>query len=653
MWLSLKKYVLLYCLLSLPALAYAAGEERFTLNLKSVNIHALIENIAAQTGRTFIVDPRVKATINVVSPDPLDADELYSVFLSVLEVHGFAAIQSGKVTKIVPQSIIRQSPTQQINIESPADEWVTHVIPLEHVSSKLLLPILRPLVPSHGHLVTYDANNSLIVTDRVSNIQRILDVVADIDQPNSDAIDRVQLKHTSIDDILKTVNAILTNLNKNSPQPIVIVPDERTNTLFISSGTATNRAKLNAIIRNLDIPQEFHGDTNVIYLKYAEAATVAPILQAVATKQISLGVAPETAKDGKAAASTRKNVNENFSVQHDEQTNSLIITASPNVMLNLLSVLKKLDIRRAQVLVKAIIVEITNDNLRSLGFSAARTNGDNVPTAYTNLGNGATDLANIVTNNVIGSGLSLAFGKVNGMGNDFGFLLRAIASDSYNNILSTPSLVTLDNEEASILVGQNIPIVTGQTTSANNTNPFQTITRQDIGISLKIKPQINEGNSIKMSVTQGVSSIDGTSQGESSNGIITRKRDIQTTVVVDDGQTLVLGGLIDERRVDQTQKVPVLGDIPVVGTLFRYRSSTNNKQNLMVFLHPNILRDGETASYYSNLKYNNIRTQQNEERIEHILFDNTKFSLPPIETLSQLPAPSSALDDVDDDSTQP
>ena len=636
-------------------------DNTFTLNLKNTDIHSLIATVSKQTGRNFVVDPRVKAKVTVISTDPVSADGLYEVFLSVLQVHGYSAVPAGDLIKIVPDVTAKQGPVPILgdNTDS-SDQLVTQVVKVINVPAAQLVPILRPMVPQQGHLAAYAATNSLIITDRSSNIQRLTTIINRIDRPDNEEIEVVRLNHAAAAEIVGT----LTSLQRNNlggaqgPGAVQLVADDRTNSILISGDQAA-RVRTRGLIAHLDTPIESGGNTRVVYLKYANAEDMVSILQGVSQGQAKVGATTAEAGGVTAPAAVptpqpqaqgvQQNPNaaanlaaqnlaaqnavrarsssdlgtSNVDIQADANTNSLIITAPADEMQNILAVIRQLDIRRAQVLVEAVIAEITEDNTREFGINfLIDGSAKDVPVGYSNLG-GATEGALGIAGaaragtlpSSLGSGISLALGRFGSGEIDFGFLVRAIASDADNNILSTPSLMTLDNEEAEIVVGSNVPFVTGQQLSANNDNPFQTIERQDIGLTLKVKPQINEGNTIKMVLEQVVSDVNTTSLTGAAD-IITSKRSIKTTVLVEDGQTLVLGGLIDDKITDVEEKVPLLGDIPLLGNLFRYRSTQKSKQNLRIFLHTVIMRESDTASQYSNSKYKSLRSQQTIYRQE-------------------------------------
>jgi len=539
-----------------------------------------VVGIASLSGRNFVVDPRVKAKITVISAKPLNGDELYETFLSVLQVHGYSAVPSGDLIKIVPDVNAKQGPVPSYDPLTPeSDQLVTQVIKIVNVPAAQLVPILRPLVPQQGHLAAYAATNALIVTDRANNINRLLEIIKDIDRPDNEEVEIVRIKHASASEIIRILGTLQTRAGQpgQSPGAIRFAADERTNSILLSGDSAV-RLRMRGLIKNLDTPVESTGNTRVVYLRYANAADMLQILTGVSQGQARVGTSSDDqAGGGVAQPATQQVINNQgqqvarptptasivrranqqdsgpaIDIQADEDTNALIITAPPDEMRNILAVIEQLDIRRAQVLVEAIIAEISEDNSQSLGvnFGIRDPDGER-PAAITNLG-GATQTvaAAALSDGATGipGGLTAAIGRIGTGGIDFGFLLSAIASDSDNNILST----------------------------------------------LKVTPQINEGNNIRMEIEQEVSDVAPTSVAGASD-ITTNLRSIRTTVLVEDGQTLVLGGLLDDSHSETAEKVPVLGDIPILGNLFRFRTSTQEKRNLMVFLHPTILRDIETA----------------------------------------------------------
>lgn len=637
--------------------AHAKDEENFTLNLKNTDIQSLIATVSKQTGKNFVIDPRVKAKVTVVSAEPMDSDQLYQVFLSVLQVHGYSAVPTGDLIKIVPDVTAKQGPVPILgDSKDVSDQLVTQVVSIVNVPAAQLVPILRPLVPQQGHLAAYAATNSLIITDRSANISRLTSIIKRIDRPDSAAIEVIQLGHASARELVRIIGSLESNAAKGGQTvgAMKLAADERTNSILISGDQAV-RLRIRGLIANLDTPVESGGNTRVVYLKYANAVDIVTVLNGVSQGQakvgtssadsdIGRGVAPVTTAKNAANAvptlvrrstgtSTGDNSQPMVDIQADEDTNSLIITAPPDEMRNILSVIDKLDIRRAQVLVEAIIAELAESTSSAIGANyIVDGTSENRPAGYTNLGGATQNLIGSIASEgaSLSGGLSLALGRFGSNGIDFGFLLTAIASDADNNILSTPNLVTMDNQEAEIIVGQNLPFVTGQTLSSNNQNPFTTIERRDVGISLKVKPQINEGNNIKMEIQQDTENVSATTVSGASD-ITTDKRSIKTTVLVEDKQTLVLGGLMDDKLQERKEKIPLLGDIPILGSLFRYNNKEKSKRSLMVFLRPTILRDASSADYYSDIKYNEMRQKQLS------FFDNTQNGNSALDEVPVLP----------------
>jgi len=616
--------------------------ETVTLNLKDADIGALISTVAEVTNRNFIVDPRVKGKVTVISTRPMNSDEVYQVFLSILKVHGFAAVPSGEVIKIVPDVNAKQDgiPTTSEAEPGRGDEMVTRVIQVDNVTAAQLVPILRPLVPQQGHLAAYPATNVLIISDRASNVERLVSIIHRIDQVSDSEIEVIPLEHASAVEVVR----VLTSLNRAVPGPQagaraegpILVADERTNSVLLG-GDHADRLRMRAIISHLDTPLDSGGNTDVIYLRYAEAAEIVDTLLGVGK------IEEREAQQGKATTTTSRGV---FDIQADESTNSLVITAPPDIMRTLKRVISQLDIRRAQVLVEAVIAEVSADTTRELGvqwlFSGAKDGEGPIGVVnFTNSGspvadvvNGAASVANGGTFPTILDNALLGFGKTNGSFN-YVAVMNALASDANTNILSTPTLVTLDNEEAEIVIGENVPFVTGSFTSTGAsdgaTNPFQTIQREDVGLTLKIKPQINEGDALRLEIEQEVSSIADSVAGASD--LVTNKRSIKTNVMVDNGQVVVLGGLIEENIRESEQKIPLLGDIPVLGALFRSNTGDVEKTNLMVFIHPVILRDAAVTNLYTNNKYNYIRSLQlgQDEDGVNLMPDTHHPALPVIE----------------------
>jgi len=600
--------------------------ETVTLNLKDADIGALISTVAEVTHRNFVVDPRVKGKVTVISSRPMDSEEVYQVFLSILKVHGFAAIPSGAVTKIVPDVNAKQDniPTATDRNTGRGDEMVTRVVEVKNVAAAQLVPILRPLIPQQGHLAAYPATNVLVISDRAANVERLVSIIRRIDQVSDSEIEVIPLQHASAAEVVRVLNSLERAPGGAGKAPrgggegqAVLVADERTNSVLLG-GDRSDRLRLRVIISHLDTPLDAGGNTTVVYLNYAEAKDLVPVLTGVGKKI-------EGEAQGKVSAPKGE-----FDIQADEAMNALVITAPPDVMRTLKRVISELDVRRAQVLVDAIIAEVSMNTARELGvqwvFSGLNSGNGVSPVGlinFTNTGNNIADVINSASDVLNGGTLPTPAGNVLLGGgkydknDNFNYLavINMLASDSNTNILSTPTLVTLDNEEAEIIIGQNVPFVTGSFTStgAGNdaTNPFQTIQRQDVGLTLKLKPQINEGDALKLNIEQEVSSIAPSVAGASD--IITNKRSIKTSVMVGDGNVVVLGGLIEKQTGESVQKVPLLGDLPGIGALFRSKAGKVTKTNLMVFIHPVILRDSAVSEQSTSSKYNYFRALQMKE----------------------------------------
>ena len=632
------------------------GHGKVTLNLRDADLDALIATVSEATGKNFIVDPRVKAKVNLISAKPMSADELYNVFLSVLQVHGFAAVDKGGIIKIVPDVNAKQDGVDVVaNVASAgrgADEIVTEVVKLRHVQAAPLLTALRQLMPQQAALSVHPESNSLILTDRAGNVARMKDILLRVDVTGSDDVEVIRLKHASATEIVKTLTQLRSGARgaqasaaagaDGNNMPASFAADERSNSVLIS-GDRTDRAKLRAVVVYLDTPMERAGNTQVFYLKYARAKDLVPILQGSnrtvaregsTTSNTSNGLSSSnTSSFGSSSSSTSSSTinagtvgiggRQDAVVLADEATNALVITAPPNVMRELESIIQQLDIRRAQVLVEAVIAEVSEDFTKKLGvqwaaFPANGTGAVGLTTFNGLLANiasatsGGTNPLGAVS--AIGDGFNLGVGNVDGSGTDFAVLISALAGDANNNILSTPSLLTMDNQEASIVVGQNVPIVTGSYSNtgsgSTSVSPFQTVDREDVGVKLKVKPSISPDGAVRLELDQEVSSIDQRATKDSSAGLVTSKRNVKTAVLAQDGDVVVLGGLMDEAVQDSVSKVPLLGDIPVLGVLFSQKETTRTKRNLMVFIRPIIMRDKVAASRYTANKYNEFRDKQ-------------------------------------------
>jgi len=637
----------------------AAFAEKIRLNFKGADIQAVITSVADITGKNFIIDPRVKGKVTVISSRAMDSKEIYQVFLTILDVHGYAAVPSGKTIKIMPDADAKHSGVPAFtgdDLAAQGDELITQVVEIEHIAAAQLVPILRPLVPPQGHLAAFPQSNVLIISDHANNIDRLLKIIKRIDQPSSGEIEIIRLEYAAAADLVRVLNSLQQKAQKGqSPkEQATLVADERTNSILIG-GDRSDRLQLRAIISHLDTPAEIEGDTHVVYLKYANAKDLVPVLTGVgdSAKQFDLK-GPAGGKPGAAPAGVVHRAGGGkepiFNIQADENSNAIVITAPQSIYRSLEAVIRQLDIRRAQVQVEAIIAEVSSSRQAELGIQwLFDGSGGDHPVGVVNFG--STPISSIalsaasgsVGGDPFGQGMTLALGKFNSDKFNFAGIIKALEGDGETNVLSTPSLVTLDNEEAEIFIGQEVSIPSGSFTntgaSSSPTNPFTTFDRVPVGISLKVKPQINEGNTIRLDIKQKVDSISAGNAGQ--GDIVTNERTINTSVMVDDGKILVLGGLIKDDLLQNEQKVPLLGDIPILGALFRSRSTNKVKTNLMVFLRPVILRDESRAVALTNSKYKYIRDLQMEQRALGVplMSDETAPALPDLDTYLELPPP--------------
>ena len=603
--------------LCLLLMAGSVKAEEVTLNFSDADLVAVINSVSQITGKNFIIDPRVKGKVTVISSKPLNEEEVYNVFLSILQVHGFATVPTQYAIKIIPDATAKQNAAPFASRDGdPEDQLVTHVLKINYINAAQLVPILRPLVAQQGHLAAYATTNVLIISDRASNIKRIGRIISEMDRKSDSEIEIIKLEHAFAAEVvrlLSSLNVTAGDAKNPSLGQVRFTADERTNSILLS-GEKSKRLRYRAIIADLDSPVESSGNTHVVYLRYAKASNIAEILTKVGQEVIK----------GEAinADNFKSGINPDVvSVQADETSNALIITAPASVFPSLRAVIQQLDIRRAQVHIEAIIAEVLLDTALEYGvqwlIDGTNTGNAALASRFSNQGPIEGLLEGLIPPDGgdgaiagINDGLSLVLGSVGGSGVNFVTLIQALAGTSEANLLSTPSLVTLDNEPAELIVGQNIPIITGEssTTTGDLNNPFRTIERQDIGVSLKVTPQINEGNTITMKIEQEVSSVNPASLIASD--IVTNKRQIKTTVQLEDSELLVLGGLIDDKVTDTVQKVPLLGDIPVIGQLFRSTKKTNVKQSLLVFIRATIIKDPDIARSLSHRKYNYMRNTQ-------------------------------------------
>ena len=596
------------CLLAAMALAVSASstaqDSGITLNWKDADIRTIVEAVSEATGKNFILDPRVTGKVNLLSAEPMSKDAFYEAFLSILQVHGYVAVESGNLIKILPDATARQFPTAfgTANAQGP-DDMATQVIQVHNVGATQLVPILRPLIPQYGHMVAHSGSNMLIISDRAANLARMVSIIRRIDMASDDDIEVISMQNASASEIVRIMTALTqTQRADGAPVTTSLVADARTNSVLIG-GDKADRLRLRTLITHLDTPLEDGGDTQVRYLRYADAEELSTKLQTHFTTQAGAA--------GQAAGSL-----DTVSVWADTQTNAIVINAPPKMMRSLMQIVDKLDIRRAQVLVEAIIVEVIADKKNELGVSwGVEGSGTEAPIAVTNFPSFLSGIvqvgsgASIDPSGLIGEGITVGVGRISDSGVSFAAILRALEGEADTNIISTPSIVTTDNEEATLNVGQEVPFVTGSFSNTGGAggavNPFQTINRQQVGVKLSITPQINDTDSLVLEISQEISNI--AQSAGSAVDLITNQRIIETTVIVDDGEILVLGGLLEDVLRESEQRVPVLGSIPLLGNLFRSRKTEKIKTNLMIFIRAEILRDSSQTAMETNAKYNQIR----------------------------------------------
>ena len=607
-----------FCMYSLVILFFIAPIlSSETINLRDADIRAFASDMARISNKTIVLDPRVKGTVTVVSNQDLSSGEAYAVFLSVLRVNGYSAIENNGVVKVVPESSGRQDySTNRDNIDS----LFTEVIRLKQANARTLAPLIKPLINKQGHIAAYEPTNSLIIADYIGNVTRIKKLIYDLDKDPADTFELISLENTSANEIARILGTTFGRSDQGKNFGAMAI--ERSNSVLLRGQSGVIEQAKNVIAR-LDSATGSNSNLKVIYLKYAQAEDIKQILDEVALtleKEIN---------------SSDSSLKKSTTISFHNDTNALVISAQPDIMKSLEGVIAQLDIRRAQVLVEALIVEISDNLAQELGVQFLFTgDGENAPVVNQRFGTPSPDLVATVGSEVIEDssisstmrtragtsllgmeGLSAGVARYRSDGNSFATILSMIGKDADSNVLSTPSIMTMDNEQSSIVVGQEIPITTGETLSSTNNNPFRSIQRQEVGIKLQVRPQINEGNAVKMHINQEVSSIFGP-LGDMSTDLITNKRQIETTVLVEDGDTIVLGGLIDDDVQESVKKVPLLGDIPLLGRIFQSSSTSRTKRNLMVFLKPTIVRDAEDVRNISNRKYNYFEAIQELQKKE-------------------------------------
>jgi general secretion pathway protein D len=626
-----------------------AAQERVTLNFSNTEIEAVVRAISKFTGKVFVVDPRVKGTLNLTIEQPLSPEEALAALTAALRLQGVVLVESGGIVRVVPEAdaklqggAVQFGPTT----EAPrGDQLVTRVFRLNYAAAASVVQVLRPLIAPNNTITAYPANNTIVVTDYAENVRRIARIIASVDTPAGSEIDIVQLQHAIASDLAVLLGKMLDAAAQGADpsQRVTILAEPSSNSLLIRSASPARVNLVRSLIAKLDQPSAVPGNIHVVYLKNAEATRLARTLlgaggepgaglsqtttptvfqaagRPAATPQPGqqLGGAPTAPTPTTAAAPVSGQV-AGALIQADPTTNTLIITAPDAVYRQLRAVIDKLDVRRAQVFIESLIVEVTSDQAAEFGIQwqtgtgNAAAGSDAGAVGGTNFGGVGQNIIGVATNPAtVGTGLNIGIAKgqitLAGVGTitNLQFLARALEQTSKANILSTPNLLTLDNEEARIIVGQNVPFITGQFTTAVSAtvNPFQTIERRDVGLTLRVRPQISEGGAIKMVIYQEVSSL----AAPTAAGPITNMRAIETNVLVDTGSIVVLGGLVQDSVTTTVEKVPVLGDIPLLGHLFRFETRKQEKTNLMVFLRPFVVRDESAARSLVIDRYDQMR----------------------------------------------
>jgi general secretion pathway protein D len=635
----------------------------YSPNFKNTEISEFINIVGKNLKKTIIVDPNVRGKITVRSYDLLNEDQYYQFFLNVLQVYGYSAVtMSSGVVKVIRSKDAKSSNIPVVE-GSPfdGDEMITRVMPVYNVPVRELAPLLRQLndTAGGGNVVSHDASNVMMLTGRAAVVNRLVEIIERVDKAGDEEVEIIKLKYASATELVRIIDSVNKSQGKSNTggkSDPRVVADDRTNSIIVS-GDVKARKRLINLVERMDSELETSGNTRVIFLNYAKSEDLVKVLQ---------GVSASIQAEEKGSTKGRQSSNREISIDSHQDSNALVITAEPDMMRSLEEVIRQLDVRRAQVLVEAIIVEVFEGDGTTLGVQWANERGGG-----TQFNNGVVGIGSLavgvnqakdkvivdsITTTSNGdtvvvpteksqlgdlSGLASLLGGVNGLllggvKDGWGAVLQAVSTDTNSNLLATPHLTTMDNEEAFFIVGQEVPIITGSTTGSSNANPFQSVDRQEVGIKLKVTPQINEGDAVQLLIEQEVSSV----SGATSVDVIINKREIKTSVIVDDGGTIVLGGLIDDAVQESVSKVPLLGDIPILGNLFKSTSTSVSKRNLMVFIRPTIIRDGVTMNEISHKKYQYIRAQQLKRQADGIpLMPNTegptlptwddKLSLPP------------------------
>ena len=634
------------------SIGYASANQ-YSPSFKDTEIVEFVTIVGKNLKKTMIVDPNVRGKVNVRSYDVLTEEQYYQFFLNVLEVYGFAAVKmNNNIIKIIRNKDAKTSSIPVVGSKSGiiGDEMVTRIVEVKNVTVRELVPLLRQLSDQAGggNVTNYDPANVIMLTGTAATVNRLVKIIERVDRAGDQDVEIIKLYYASAGEMVRIIEAMNKPSSGKAGQPTFLIPkivaDDRSNSVIVS-GEVKARERVIRLVKRLDSQLETSGNTRVYYLKYSKAEDLVKVLDGVSKTIAAEGATTKSKSNSKSNVET--------SIEAHESTNSLVITSQPDMLRSLESVIRQLDVPRAQVHIEAIIVEVFETDGVQLGVQWYNEQG-----AFTQFTNGPVPVSSLAaaanaaegeeasqttitsadgtitqSNNPSTNGdftlLAQLLGSVSGgmfgiMKNDWGAIVQAVSSDSNSNILATPSITTLDNEEAYFLVGQGVPIITGSQTGSNNNNPFQTVERQEVGIKLLVTPQINEGNSVQLTIEQEVSSVSGATGVD----ISINKREIKTTVMVESGATVVLGGLIDEDVQESVQKVPLLGDIPFLGHLFKSTSNSTRKRNLMVFLRPTIITDAKVMNTLAKEKYNFIRADQIRKQEEGLsLMSNKKLPI--------------------------
>jgi len=609
------KFVTKYTLITLFIVAQNLySQDSYILNYEDVDIRKVTQDIAQFSKKTIILDPRVKGKVTIYSNANLDSNQIWDVYLRTIQVNGFSAISEDSFVRVVPEN---EATRDQTLDNSNGGGFETEVIPLINRSTEEILPMIKPITGRQSHLSSIPSVNSILIVDRASNIERIKELLSDLDKNNTAKISIIKLENLSSIEAVRILDRLKAQ-NNPTINKFIAIPFSPSNSVILSANDLITR-NIMSTLDSLDKDIMSNDSMDVIYLKYAQASDIAGILNSISGSFISDVEGQKTV------------------ITHHEKTNALIISSAEENLNSIRNIIAKLDIRRAQVLVEAIVVDLSESAARRLGVEAIYSGNDedSIPVGITRFSGSGADLLAIagaaddeqdvtLATTAISSllntqGLVAGFGDLTKGDDNFVGILNAIADDTDSNILSTPSVIAMDNEPARLFIGQEIPITTGESLGTNNSNPFRTTSRQEVGVELEITPQINEGASVILTIKQGISGIAGVAQ--SGLDIITNKREIETTVLVDNNQIIVLGGLIDEDVQEVVSKVPILGSIPLFGRIFQSSSTSTSTKNLMVFLKPTILTDSDSANEISLEKYNYFKAEQ--ELKDNIIIDLT------------------------------